>query len=87
MTEHSFPSTYSTARLWVKIQQKKMRESCPSTLGKKSRYLQDSNCLGIRDLLADKSKFNLRMSRSPAYPEKKSTITNILKLYTSLFRM
>ncbi len=66
---------------------KNMRESCPSTLGKKSRYLQDGNCLGIRDLLADKSKFNLRMSRSPAYPEKKSTITNILKLYTSSFRM
>jgi hypothetical protein len=66
---------------------KNIREICPSTRRKKSRYLQDSNCLGIRDLLADKSKFNLRMSRSPAYPEKKNTITNILKPYTSSFRM
>jgi hypothetical protein len=53
---------------------KNIRESCPSTLGKKSQDLQDSNCLGIRDLLADKSKFNLRMSRSPAYPEKKAPL-------------
>jgi hypothetical protein len=53
----------------------------------KSGYLQDYNCIGICDFLADKSKFDMRMSGSLAYPEKKSTITNILRTYTSSCRM
>ncbi len=64
-----------------------MRERHQSTLRTKSGYLQDCTCLGICDFLADKSKFDLRMSESLAYPEKKSTITNILKTYTSSCRM
>jgi hypothetical protein len=63
-----------------------MRERHQSTLRTKSGYLQYCNCLGICDFLADKSKFDLRMSESLAYPEEKSTITNILRIYTSSCR-